>query len=54
MEKNKEEIERAEELPIEEFENDNQDISKEFKKRFGKEKDSKTEETIKKGHEQWL
>lgn len=52
MEKNKEQdIDRVEEIPIEEFENDNQDISEEFKKRF---KDKKEPETIKKGHEQWL
>jgi hypothetical protein len=57
MGKNKEEIERVEELPIEEFENDNQDILEEFKKRFKDKKDSKVknkDNNIKKGYESWL
>lgn len=50
MQKNKD---KSEELPIEEFENDKQDIREEFLKKFGDKKETEDKQ-IKKGYEQWL
>ena len=52
MQKNKEDDEKIEDLPIEEFENDKQDIREEFLKEFGEKKEEENE--VKKGYEQWL